>query len=271
MSVDVEATAVAINGAVKVVRDGAVGWVILTRPGQINAINDDIRQGVPAALALLEGDCAVRAIAIRGEGERGFCAGADIKEKRGVETSLDVRKRIELSSWIDSLDRISKPVIVAIHGYCMGGGLEFALAADIRVASPDAILSLPETGLGLIPGGGGTQRLSRVVSPGHALDMLLTGDRLDAAKALSIGLVSRVSLSSDSLLDEVSALAHKIAAKPPMASAFVKRAARASLEMELGAGLSLERDLFSLLATTKDAKEAALAFSERRQPVFTGE
>ena len=250
MSVDVEATAVAINGAVKVVRDGAVGWVILTRPGQINAINDDIRQGVPAALALLEGDCAVRAIAIRGEGERGFCAGADIKEKRGVETSLDVRKRIELSSWIDSLDRISKPVIVAIHGYCMGGGLEFALAADIRVASPDAILSLPETGLGLIPGGGGTQRLSRVVSPGHALDMLLTGD---------------------SLLDEVSALAHKIAAKPPMASAFVKRAARASLEMELGAGLSLERDLFSLLATTKDAKEAALAFRERRQPVFTGE
>ncbi|MEH6800743.1 MAG: enoyl-CoA hydratase/isomerase family protein [Halopseudomonas sabulinigri] len=268
---DVETMAVEINGAVKVILDGAVGWVILTRPAQINAINDDIRQGVPAALALLDANNAVRAVAIRGEGERGFCAGADIKEKRGVETSLDVRKRIEVSSWIDSLDRVSKPIIVAIHGYCMGGGLELALAADIRVASPDAILSLPETGLGLIPGGGGTQRLSRVVSPGHALDMLLTGDRLDAAKALSIGLVTRVSSDSDSLLDEVSALAHEIAAKPPMASAFVKRAARASLEMELGAGLSLERDLFSLLATTKDAKEAALAFSERRQPVFTGE
>jgi enoyl-CoA hydratase len=144
-----------INQAVRVERDAAVGWVVLTRPGQINAINDQIRQGVPEALMLLDKDPQVRVIVIRGEGERGFCAGADIKERRGVETSLQVRQRMQRARWIESLDQVAKPIIAAIHGYCMGGGLELALACDIRFASPNAIFALPETGLGLIPGGGG--------------------------------------------------------------------------------------------------------------------
>lgn len=260
-----------INDAVQVYCDGAVGWVVLTRPGQINAINDAIRVGVPLALERLESNNDIRAIVIRGDGERGFCAGADIKERRGIETSLQVRKRMENARWIESLDSVTKPVIVAIHGYCMGGGLELALACDIRFASPDAVLALPETGLGLIPGGGGTQRLSRVVAPGYALDLLLSGDRVNADRAREIGLVTRVAASADSLLEEVSALAHQLAGKPPAASAFAKKAARAALEMDLKSGLSLELDLFSLLATTKDAKEAALAFSERRAPHFIGE
>ena len=132
-------------------------------------------------------------------------------------------------------------------------------------------MALPETGLGLIPGGGGTQRLSRVVAPGHALDMLLSGDCLDAARARSIGLVTRVAETQESLLQEVSALAQKIAMKPPLATTYVKRAARASLELELKRGLDLELDLFALLAPTKDAREAASAFSERRSPNFIGE
>ncbi|MCF4993122.1 enoyl-CoA hydratase/isomerase family protein, partial [Pseudomonas gessardii] len=119
---------VLINDAVRLERDAMVGWVVLTRPRQINAINDDIRQGVPQALALLQQDAEIRVIVIRGEGERGFCAGADIKERRGPESSLQVRQRMEKVRWIEALDGISKPVIAAIHGYCMGGGLELVLA-----------------------------------------------------------------------------------------------------------------------------------------------
>jgi enoyl-CoA hydratase len=260
-----------INEAVRIERDGAIGWLILTRPGQINAINDQIRQGAPAALRLLAADPEVRVIIIRGEGERGFCAGADIKERRGDETALQVRQRMQGSRWIESLDSIAKPVVAAIHGYCMGGGLELALACDIRFAAPDAIFALPETGLGLIPGGGGTQRLSRVVAPGRALDMLLTGDRMNASEAREIGLVSRIASDSASLLQEVAAFALRIAGKPPAASAFVKQAARAALELDLKSGLELELDLFALLAPSKDVKEAALAFAERREPQFTGE
>lgn len=260
-----------LNDAVRVECQDGIGWVVLTRPGQINAINDSIRQGVPQALALLDADRQVRVIVIRGEGERGFCAGADIKERRGVETSLQVRQRMQGSRWIESLDRVSKPVIAAIHGYCMGGGLELALACDIRFAAPEAIFALPETGLGLIPGGGGTQRLSRVVAPGRALDMLLTGDRMNAQRAHDIGLISRLADSSVTLLEEVKAFALRIAGKPPAASAYVKQAARAALELDLQSGLNLELDLFALLAPTRDVKEAALAFSERREPLFTGE
>jgi len=260
-----------ITESVRIERGASVGWVVLTRPGQINAINDSTRQGVPQALQLLDNDPQVRVIVIRGEGERGFCAGADIKERRGEETSLQVRQRMERSRWIESLDGIAKPVIAAIQGYCMGGGLEFALACDIRFAAPNAIFALPETGLGLIPGGGGTQRLSRVVAPGRALDMLLTGDRMNADQALQIGLVSRLAADNATLVEEVRVFAERIASKPPAASAFVKQAARAALELDLKSGLNLELDLFALLAPTKDVREAAQAFSERREPRFIGE
>jgi enoyl-CoA hydratase len=256
--------------AVRVERDKGVGWVILNRPGQINAINDDIRRGVPAALTEFDADPDVRVIVIRGEGPKGFCAGADIKERRQAETSLQVRRRMEKARWIEALDRIEKPVIAAIHGFCMGGGLELALGCDIRFASPDAVLSLPETGLGLIPGGGGTQRLARVVGLGRALDLLLTGERLDAQQAKAIGLVTRVAATPATLRDEVAELAGRIAAKAPMATLFVKQAAHAAVELQLKSGLDLELDLFALLASMQDVKEAAIAFREKRAPRFTG-
>ncbi len=260
----------AVESAVRVQREAGVGWIVLNRPGQINAINDDIRRGVPAALAELEADPAIRVIVIRGEGPRGFCAGADIKEQRQAENSLQVRRRMEKARWIEALDRVEKPVIAAIHGFCMGGGLELALACDIRFAAPDAVLALPETGLGLIPGGGGTQRLPRVVGPGRALDILLTGARMSAQEASAIGLVTRVASSKEALLAEVTALAHSIAAKPPMATAYVKQAARAAQQLDLKSGLDLELDLFAMLAPMQDVKEAALAFREKRAPQFTG-
>ncbi len=264
------AAAAAAAEAVRIERDGPVGWIVLNRPEQINAINDAIRQGVPRALAELGADESVRVIVMRGDGSRGFCAGADIKEKRAAETSLQVRRRMERARWIEALDRVEKPVIAAIHGFCMGGGMELALACDIRYVSPDVVMSLPETGLGLIPGGGGTQRLPRLVGPGRALDLLLTGDRLNAVQAREIGLVTRVAQSNESLLSEVSELAARIAAKPPTATLFVKQAARAAQSLELKAGLDLELDLFAMLAPMHDVKEAALAFREKRAPQFTG-
>lgn len=256
--------------AVRIERNGGIGWIVLNRPGQINAINDDIRRGVPAALTELGEANDVRVIVIRGEGVRGFCAGADIKERRKAETSLEIRRRMEKSRWIEALDRVQKPVIAAIHGFCMGGGLELALACDIRFASPDAVLALPETGLGLIPGGGGTQRLAHVVGAGRALDLLITGERLGAEEALAMGLLSRVSATNDSFLREITELATRIAEKSPVATAFVKQAARASAALDLKSGLDLELDLFALLAPMQDVKEAALAFIEKRTPRFTG-
>lgn len=259
-----------INDAVLVEHDGALGWIVLNRAAQLNAINDDIRAGVPQALRMLEDDPAIRVILLRGAGERGFCAGADIKERRGPETSAQVRRRMEKKRWIEALDRVSKPVIAVIQGYCMGGGMELALACDIRYAAPDARFALPETGLGLIPGGGGTQRLARVIGPGRAMDMLLTGERIDAQEALHIGLVTRVAVTPQALLDEATTLARRIAGKPPAASAAVKQAARGALELELKSGLELELNLFSLLAPSDDVREAALAFAEKREPHFTG-
>jgi len=268
--VGADSMTVPINDAVSVVRQGRIGWIVLTRPAQINAINDDIRKGVPLALQDLEADSAIRVIVIRGEGPRGFCAGADIKEQRGPETSLEVRRRMQDARWVEAFDAAEKPTIAAIHGYCMGGGMELALACDIRFATPDAVFSLPETALGLIPGGGGTQRLPRVVGLGRAMDLLLTGDRLSADEAKAIGLVTRLASVPDKLVEEVRDFAMRIALRAPAATLYVKRAARAALDMDLKRGLDLELDLFALLKPSDDAKEAANAFREKREPRFTG-
>ena len=259
-----------VNEAVTVEREGAIGWIVLTRAAQINAINDDIRTGVPQALRDLDADPVIRVIVIRGDGPRGFCAGADIKEQRGPETAIEVRRRMEGARWIEAIDVVQKPVIAAVHGYCMGGGMELALGCDLRIAAPDAIFSLPETSLGLIPGGGGTQRLPRVVGPGRAMDLLLTGERLTAAEAKEIGLITRVSSEPATLLDEVRAFAGRIAARAPAATLAVKRAAKLALDLDLKKGLDMELDLFAMLKPSEDAKEAALAFREKRTPNFTG-
>lgn len=259
-----------INEAVTLERDGAIGWVVLTRAAQINAINDAIRSGVPQALRELDADPAIRVIVLRGDGARGFCAGADIKEQRGPETAIEVRRRMEGTRWIEAIDTVQKPVIAAIHGYCMGGGMELALGCDIRFATPDAVFSLPETALGLIPGGGGTQRLPRVIGPGRAMDLLLTGERLSAKAALDIGLITRMASEASRLLEEVRVFALRIAARAPAATLSAKRAARAALELDLKKGLDLELDLFAMLKPSDDAREAAIAFSEKRSPHFTG-
>jgi enoyl-CoA hydratase/carnithine racemase len=214
----------AIERTVQIERINRVGWVVLDRPNQINAINPALRTDVTQALERLDQDPDIRVIVLRGSGDRGFCAGADIKFQSDA-SSLPALRDGMTPGWIEVLDRIRKPVVAAIHGFCLGGGVEIAMACDIRIAAPNAVFGLPETGLGLIPGGGGTQRLPRIVGLGRALDLLLTGDRIDATEALRIGLVSRLSASPESLIEEVQAVAERIASKPATASAFVKEAA----------------------------------------------
>lgn len=250
---------------------GRVALVTLNRPDVGNAINNDIRAALPELLEAVDRDDRYAAIVLAGAGTRGFCVGADIKEIRAVGSSVQERRRLLANPWIDRIGKLAKPVVAAIRGYCLGGGLEIALACDLRIAAPDAQFSLPETGLGLIPGGGGTQRLPRIVGLGRALDLLLTGDRVDAQEAHRIGLVSRLAHEQSGLIDEALLLAARIAARPPAATAYVKEAARAGLEMDLHAGLAFEKTLFALLLSTDDRAEAALAFREKRAPRFSGD
>jgi len=257
-------------GAILIERDGAVGRIVLNRPDRINAIDDSIRQGLPEALRTLDRDPDVRAIVLRGQGPRGFCAGADIREERPPETPVDAHRRMEFDSWIEAFERLSTPTLAAIHGVCMGGGFEIALACDIRLASADACFALPETGLGLIPGAGGTQRLSRLIGIGPALDLMLSNDRVDGAEAKRLNIVTRLFDTPQALFEGADALARQIAGKPPTATAFVRKAAYASGDLALRDGLALERDLFSLLLTTEDRLEAAAAFREKRAPRFEG-
>lgn len=250
-------------------RNGAVAILTLDRPDAMNAINVAMREELPARLAELDRDDAVRAIVLRGAGERAFCAGADIKEFAPVEEPHRYRGARLHDHWVAAFERLRKPIIAAIHGFCLGGGLELALACDIRIAADDARFALPELGHGIIPGAGGTQRLLRLVGPGRATDMILTGERLDAAEALRIGLVTR-SVPRAALDDTALRLAERIAAQPPLAVLAAKEALQRGADLDLRAGLRLELDLLIPLLATADRIEAIAARQAKRPPRFEG-
>jgi enoyl-CoA hydratase/carnithine racemase len=245
-----------------------IAFLTLNRPAAINAINDAVRTQLPAALRRADADPAARVIVLQGAGERGFCVGADLREQRAAQTPAQARSQPPRAAWCDAFDRVAKPTIAAIHGFCLGGGFEIALACDLRVAAADAVFGLPEIGLGLLQGGGGTQRLPRLVGLGPALHLMLTGERFDAHEAWRLGIVARLAPDAASLSAEVQKLATSIAAKPPLAARFTKEAACAATTRDLQAGLRLERDLFGLLASTDDHQEALAAFREKRPPQF---
>jgi len=259
-----------MTDAVLVHTQDAVAWITLNRPDAMNAINDDVRRLLPEALATADADPQVRAIVVRGAGPRAFCAGADIKEFGAAPQPTAYRQARVHHHWIAAFDRTLKPVIAAVHGHCLGGGLEIALACDIRIAATNASFGLPETGHGIIPGAGGTQRLTRVLGLGLALDLVLTGERLDAQRALAIGLVSRLA-SPDDLEQAAGDLARHIAARPPLAMQFAKEAVRGGADMPLADGMRLESDLSAHLLDTHDRTEAARAFQEKRPPRYTGQ
>ena len=250
------------------VRD-QVAWITLNRPQAMNAISETIRADIPKALAQAEADDDVRVIVFSGAGERAFCAGADVKGFNAVGSMVKHRQGRAHTHWILAFDRVRKPMIAAIHGYCLGGGLEIAMACDIRMAAEGSKFGLPEVSRGTLPGSGGTQRLARLVGLGRALDIALSADHVSAADALQMGLISRLVPRAE-LMSAAEALAKRIAAHAPLSVLLVKEAVRGSLDTDLATGLRIEADLSTLIASTEDRVEAGAAFREKRKPNFKG-
>ncbi len=250
-------------------REGQIGWIVLNRPEVLNAMDMEMMDEVEGAVGALERDPDVRVIVIIGAG-RAFSAGADVSmlSKFGPGDAYAFSKREHRLA--ERVERCGKPTICAIGGYALGGGLELAMGCDIRIAAEDARLGLPEINLGIMPGGGGTQRLVKLVGLGRALWMMMMGEQLGALDAQQYGLVNLV-VQPATLEGETRLLARRLASMPPMALRSIKAAARAAADSPLERGLEVEAAHFSSLFATRDAKEGISAFLEKRRPTFRGE
>ncbi len=246
-----------------------VATVTLNRPDVHNAQNDALRRELHQIFTALTIDDDVKVIVVTGAGDRAFSAGADIREFVEPASPVRLRERRKRIEYRAMMDRCAQPIIAAINGFALGGGLELALACDIRIAAENATLGLTEINLAIIPGGGGTQRLPRLIGKGKALEMILTGARIPAAEALRLGIVERVVPAGDAL-KAATELARTIAEKAPIALRYAKEAVVKGLGMSLEDGLRLEGDLSTLLRTTDDRVEGAKAFLEKRKPRWTG-
>ncbi len=240
----------------------------INRPDKLNALNGAVRRQFVAALDQLRTTDQVRTVIVTGAGEKAFIAGADIGEFKG-RTAIDQFRVMKTFQVFDAVDSFPKPVIAAINGFCLGGGCELAMACDIRIASEKARLGQPEVNLGILPGGGGTQRLPRLVGMGNALKLLYTGDMIPASEALRIGLVDEV-VPHDQLMDRARELAGAIAQKSPVALQLIKEAVRASVRTSLDEGLRHETTFFGLAFSTEDKEEGVKAFLEKRKADFKG-
>ena len=249
-------------------RRGPVTVLTMNRPDKHNALNGAMRCAFLGALDAAAGDAEVRVIVITGAGSKSFVSGADIGEMAG-RTPLEQRRVMAGPSIYEALWRLTKPVIAAVNGYCFGGGLELALACDLRIASTSARFGQPEIALGLIPGGGATQRLPRIVGSGAAARLILTGDPIDAPEAHRIGLVEEL-VPPDELLPRALAIAARIGMRSPVALAAAKDALRTALSTPLEGGLRAEAVLFQLCFASDDGTEGIRAFLEKRDPSFTG-
>ena len=251
-------------------QDGAVALVTVDHP-PVNALSAPLLEELEAELERLDHDASVRAIVIRGAGERAFVAGADISEvpSRRDSSPGEGGSARGIQKLGARMDASRTPFVAAIHGFCLGGGLELAMCCDIRVASEDAQLGQPEIKLGLIPGGGGTQRLPRLVGLGRALLLNLTGEFVDARTGYEWGLVERV-VPRDELLDTALDLARTIASRSPVAVSVLRELARTTRDLPLEEGLRREADGFRRCLASEDGAEGVAAFLEKREPQFTG-
>ena len=248
---------------------GAIAVVTLTRPDRLNAIGTDMVAALDAALTELDADDSVRAFVVNGEG-RAFCAGADIDELAGLDGAAGFARFVRaFTDVLDRLERHPKPSVAAIDGAALGGGLELALACDLRVASDGARLGVPEIKLGLLPGAGGTQRLPRLIPKGVALQMLLTGAPLGAVEAHRLGLVNELSGDSPALVVAMR-LARELAAGPPLALGAAKHLVQRGATLSLTDAIDLERETVAGLFATDDAAEGLTAFRTKRAPEFRG-
>jgi enoyl-CoA hydratase len=247
-------------------RDG-VALVTIDRPEALNALSFAIVEALADAFEALDRNPACRAIVLTGSGERAFAAGADIHEL-AIQTPTGLARDDPFTPW-DRIRRVATPIVAAVRGFALGGGCELAMACDLVVAGDDARFGQPEIKLGVMPGAGGTQRLTRAIGKARAMDLVLTGRTIDAAEAFAAGLISRVVPATETI-DAALELAATIAAMPPVAVRAAKRAILRADEVPLEIGLELERRDFYLLFASEDQREGMAAFSEKRPPTWKG-
>lgn len=253
---------------ITVEKRGAVAVLTINRPDKLNALNKNVHFEGVAALDELRRDDSVRVVVITGSGPKSFIAGADIGEFAG-QTPVTQRDAFHERSLFNSIDAFPKPVIAMINGFCLGGGNELALGCDIRIAGENARFAQPEINLGIICGGGGTQRLTRLIGEGRAMEMILTGDMIDAQTALKFGLVTAVH-PVEELEAKTMEFAAKIAEKAPIALQMSKEAVKFASRSNLDEGLRREVDLFAICFSTEDKEEGVSAFLEKRKANFKG-
>jgi enoyl-CoA hydratase len=245
-----------------------VAVITINRPDKLNALNSKVHTEGVAALDELRKDDSVRVVVITGAGEKSFIAGADISEFAD-QTPISQRNLFHEKTFFNSIDAFPKPVIAMINGFCLGGGNELALACDIRIASENAKFGQPEINLGIMCGGGGTQRLTHLIGEGRAMEIILSGDMIDAPTALQFGLVNHVYPLAE-LEAKTMELANKIAEKAPIALQLSKEAVKFASKSNLDEGLRREVDLFAICFSTEDKQEGVSAFLEKRKPNFKG-
>jgi enoyl-CoA hydratase len=246
---------------------GKIAIVKINRPDKLNALNFETLSELQAVFNELKTNPEVFVVILTGNGEKAFVAGADILELNKLD-SLEGKKFAEFGQKVfSSIENFDKPVIAAVNGFALGGGCELALSCHIRIASENAKFGQPEVNLGIIPGYGGTQRLTRLVNSGRAMEIILTGDMVDAKEALSIGLVNKVYPITE-LMNKTFEMAAKISSKGQQAIRFAMKAVRAVNEVSLSQGLNVEASLFALCCGTEDFKEGTNAFLEKRKPSF---
>ncbi|USK71941.1 enoyl-CoA hydratase [Peribacillus asahii] len=246
-----------------------VALITLNRSEAANALSKTLLLELNEAIAELQNDSQLRAVIVTGAGEKAFCAGADLKERAGMEEA-EVKETVKLiGSTITKLANFPVPVIAAINGAAFGGGLELALACDLRLASETAKMGLTETALGIIPGAGGTQRLPRIIGVAAAKELIYTARRIDAHTANSLGIVSRV-VAQGELIEEAKKLAQEIAENAPLSLRAAKAAINEGLDVSLEAGLAIEKIQYNTTIRSNDRLEGLAAFKEKRKPVFTG-
>jgi len=246
-----------------------IGLLTINRPEKMNAISQELTGELSQLLDEIENDEKLRVLVITGAGDKAFVAGADINELVDRDARLGRRVSRERQEIFSCIENLHVPVIAAVNGYALGGGLELALACSIRICSEKAQFGAPEVKLGIIPGDGGTQRLPRLVGQGRAMEMIITGDFIDAQEAYRIGLVNNV-FPLDKLMEKAMELAQKIASRPPLAVRYAKEAVNRSQEGDTASGFALESYLHALSCTTEDKKEGVSAFLEKRKGKFKG-
>jgi len=254
---------------VSVERVGFVAVVELNRPEALNAISTELAEQLTKVMRDIADDSALRAVVLAGAGDRAFCVGADLKERNSLDDNGFRQQRIVFRAAFDAVRALPHPAVAAVHGFALGGGLELALCCDLIVADDTAVVGLPEVSLGLVPGGGGTQLALRRLGPGRAADIVLTGRRIAAVEAETLGLVDRLTpagTARESAID----IATQIAGNSPVATRAAKRALREGWALDYAAAMDVEDAAWRTAAFSADRKEGIAAFNEKRRPEWPG-